>query len=301
MHNTYVRIFTIALISFVSFHAFSKVNEVPFFELPTGQLVLKAELSGIKGEHLFILEMSGASYLRRDMNYRLHALGIDTLEQSVKFDTITLNGRKLIESNNFRIRKKLENRSEYVFPDAMLGTIGPAAFKNMVVQVNYNKHIIYIADAIEELEISDLAQEISFTSTFINPSPTFEIEALHFGRQYVSLDFSLPVNLNLQWANVGGRAEYWNPTSFKYIKTTLDGKKYVVLKHYTFDEIYVNSEISIYNIEATFSDNIIACIGHSFLEQMITTIDFDKGNIFFDPQTEQAKLLFIPPKKEKKK
>lgn len=301
MRLAHITLIGIFLISILPFKTFAEVTEVPFFELPTGQLVLKVELSGVEGEQLFVLEMAGANVLRKDMNYRLHAIGIDTLQQSVEFDAIILNGRKLTENNQFRIKRKLGKRNEYVFPDAMLGTIGPAAFKNKVIQVNYENHILYIADAVDELTISDKAQKISFTTSLINPSPVMEVEAVGFGRQFVGLDFSLPIVLNLHWSAVDGRAKYWQSTSFNTVQAMIYGENFMTLKHYRFDELYVNREISIYNIGVTFSDKVVACFGHSFVEQMITTIDFDKGYIHFDPNTEVAELLFTPPTKKKKK
>lgn len=301
MRSSHIKLIGIFLISLFSSKGIAEVTEVPFFELPTGQLVLKVELSGIEGEQLFVLEIAGANFLRKDMNYRLHALGIDTLKQSVEFETLNLNGCKLAENNQFRIKKKLGKRNDYVFPNAMLGTIGPAVFKNKVLQVNYNNHILYIADAADELTISDKAQKISFTTSLINPSPIMQVEAVGFGTQLVSLDFSLPISLNLHWSNVEGRAKYWQSTDFNTIQTKIYGENFMVLKHYRFDELYVNREISIYNVGVTFSDKVIACFGHSFLEQMVTTIDFDEGYIYFDPSTEEAEQLFTPPTKKKKK
>lgn len=280
----------------VSLNSSAKVTVAPFFELPSGQMVLKLKLSGIETEQLFIFEISGTSNLRRDMDYRLHALGIDTTQIGVQFDTISIEGHPLIENNKFQIRKKLEKRSKLVFPDAILGTIGPMVFKDKVIAINYQKHSFTLADNINELTIPDSTKQISFSNSIINYSPTLEFEIWDFGKQLIGLDFSLPVNLNLHWSLVDGKAKYWSDTEFGFIKTSFDGEKELILRHYKFEEIYLNREISLYNIEATFSDKVLACFGRSFLSQVKTIIDFNNGQIYFTPISNVARNIFYPPK-----
>lgn len=277
------------------------VTEVPFIELPTGQVVVQAQITGVEGKHYFIVELAGDNAIRSDMNYRLANIGIDTLTKRLEFDNIQVGEMNFTNYNKFRVKSRLSKRSEYAFPPTVLGTLGAVFFNKKAIQFNFNTHILRIADSIDELSISDNAEKIPFTRSFTNNIPVIEANSNDFGTQEIYVDPSLPVGINFTWSLVPASVRSKYKGSFKSYETSLDGENKVKFATHQIEGVYLNRHLEIIEIEATFSDDIIPAIGNIFLRNFITTLDLDHGNIYFEANTEIGKTLLKPSEKKNKK
>lgn len=264
---------------------FAKVTEVPFIELPTGQVVIQIDLKGKVGKQYFILETAGSNLIRRDMPQRLDALGIDTTIAFIQFPEITIGDMIFTKSHNFRFKRGLSKRSEHAFPVSVLGTLGSKFFNKKSIQFNFQQNTLRIADSAEELEITPQTPKVHFTQSFTNHIPVFDIHYSKSTNHNVYIDVSLAIGICLPWKSQSqNRSEVY--------EMTLDGKKKVVFSLNNVSELYLNRELTLHNTEIMFSDDLAPSIGNLFLRNFISTIDFDKGILFLEPITKEGIKMF---------
>jgi len=289
------KIFTFLFISLLFNSTYAKVTEIPFTQLPTGQLVVELNLDGIDLPQLFIIETSGGNFLRSDMNYRLNSLGLDTLKKGYKFDKIKI-GERTIEKVKFETKNKLGKRSEYAFPNAVIGTIGSHIFKELSVQFDFQKKVIRIADTKEELNIPEETNYVPFSQSFLNHIPVIEIQPWQYVPQRLEVEVSVPLGIVLSWNGPALEARYRNNTNMQSYKVKLDDIKTITITEQAVKTIDFDHSFSIYNVPITFSDDLKPLIGYQFLNHFLVTFDYDKGKLYLDPQTKEAKALFISNK-----
>ncbi len=278
----------------------AKVDTIPFTQLPTGQLVIEAKISGLEDPQLFILETGGNNLFRKDMNYRLQALGIDTTYRKIKFKSITIGNTTFERATTFTYRSKLQKRSAYAFPPPVLGTIGPEMFSKKCMQIDYQNKEIRLADNIDELHIPDNTPKAPFTQSFINQNPVIEIEPQEFGRQQIAIEVSAPMGITLSWDQVTTEARTRYYQDFKTMEVWLDDQTQITLAEKISLMTFFDNVLVGYNVPITFTDDYMPLIGNQFLQKFLTTIDFNKGLLYLDPITEESKAYFVNPKEDKK-
>ncbi|MBS2097076.1 hypothetical protein [Carboxylicivirga linearis] len=290
------KIFIFLIVSLLFSSTYAKVTEIPYTQLPTGQLVVELTIDGIDLPQLFIVETSGGNFLRSDMNYRLSTLGLDTLKKGYKFAHIKM-GDRTIEKVKFETKNKLGKRSEYSFPNAVLGTIGSQLFKDLSVQFDFQKKVIRIADTKEELNIPEGTNYIPFSQSFLNHIPIIEIQPWQYMTQRLEVEVSVPLGIVLAWNGPALEVRYRNNTNMQSYKVKLDDVKTITITEQFVKTIDFDHSFSIYNAPITFSDDVKPLLGYQFLNQFLVTFDYDKGKLYLDPQTKEAKALFESEKK----
>lgn len=281
----------ILLTTFFIFNLSAKITEIPYTQLPTGQLVVELKIDGINLPQLFIVETSGGNYLRKDMNYRLHDLGLDTLETTFKFKQITI-GDRVISNTKFKTKRHLGNRSEYAFPAPVIGTIGADLFNKLAIQFDFEKKLIRVADNIKELNIPEETNTIGFTQSLLHKTPTIDIEPWQYMRQPVELEVSIPVGINLSWNGPALEKRYRNKNSMTGYRVALDDVTVIDMFEQIVSQVNFDYNFVLYNVPITFCDDIRPIIGYQFLRHFVITFDFKGGKIYLQPITEEAKALF---------
>ena len=290
------KIFIFLIASLLLNSTYAKVTEIPFTQLPTGQLVVELKLDGIDLPQLFIVETSGGNFLRDDMNYRLHSIGLDTLKNHFNFDKIKLGDRRF-EKVKFKTRIKLRARSKYAFPNAVIGTIGSQLFKDLSVQFDFQNNLIRIADTIDELNILDGTHYIPFSQSFLNHIPVIEIQPWQYMPQRLEVEVSMPLGIVLSWNGPALEVRYRNNTNMQTYKVKIDEVQTLMLTQQVVKTIDFDHSFSIYNVPITFTDDVRPLIGYQFLNHFLLTFDYNEGKLFLDPQSEYAKALFESDKK----
>lgn len=266
-------------------------TEVPFIQLPTGQILVEADLLGQAGKQYFIIETSGTNLIRGDMNQRLDLLGIDTTSAFLKFPEIKIGDIAFDHKNNFRIRKALGKRSEYAFPPSVLGTLGPKFFGKKVLQFNFQKKTLKIADSRDELNLDVNTPYVYFTQSFTNAVPVLDVQSAETTDHDVYLNVSLAMGINFPVNAMSTVVQYAGNDERKTYKLSLDGKTNIIYTAIMAPSIYINKEVTLTNVELTFTDELMPAIGNSFLQHFLTTIDFNDGILFLDPKTDKGKEM----------
>ncbi len=294
-----------ALFGGTNFTTEAKVTTVPFIQLPTGQVLIEADLKGKAAKQYFVIETAGTNLIRRDMTQRLDFLGIDTTSSFAEFPEIQIGDMSFIGKNTFRLKKALGKRSEYAFPPSALGTLGAKFFRKKVLQLNYQTKTLVIADSRDELNISTTTPYVHFTQSFTNPVPVLGVRCAEASDYDVYLDVSLAIGINFPTIAMSAVTQNAGPDEKQTYKLSLDGEKNI---HYTAIEsptVYLDSKITLSQVEITFTDELMPAIGNTFLANFICTIDFNDGILFLEPITDKGKEMLtnneVKPLKQKKK
>nr|WP_321450392.1 hypothetical protein [uncultured Carboxylicivirga sp.] len=278
------KLFYLLIISLVCNHISAKVTEIPYTQLPTGQLVIELYLDNIELPQLFIVETSGGNFIRNDINFRLNTIGIDTLKSNYTFNKVKIGGREF-KKINFKSKLTLGKRSKFAFPDAIIGTVGPELFKDRIVQFDFNKQIIKIADSKTDLNLSETTPIVHFSNSFINRMPVFDIKPINHERQLVDIEVSIPLGINLAWIGEAQRLKYTNLTDMTPYRIKLDDIQTIDVFEMTIKELYFENSIVFYNIPITYCNEIRPIIGYQFLRNYITTFDFKNNLLYLQPNT----------------
>lgn len=280
--------FSIIIITLSFLRISAKVTEVPFIELPTGQVLIQVDFKGKIGQQYFIIETAGNNLIRRDMPERLDFIGIDTTKSFIDFPEISVGDMTFTKSNNFRLKRSLSNRSEYAFPVSVLGTLGSKFFKNKILQFNFQKNTLRIGDNVDEFEIKPQTPQVHFTQSFTNNIPVIDTYSTEFSSYNVYIDISLAIEICLPWKDIPASKRNQSGNSSEVYEMSLDGKKKIVFSSNNVNKLYLNREITLYNIEIMFSDDLTPSIGNLFLRNFISTIDFNDGILYLDPVTNKG-------------
>nr|WP_319400100.1 hypothetical protein [uncultured Carboxylicivirga sp.] len=278
------KLFYLLIISLVCNHISAKVTEIPYTQLPTGQLVIELYLDNIESPQLFIVETSGGNFIRNDINFRLNTLGIDTLKSNYTFNKVNIGGREF-KKINFKSKLTLGKRSKFAFPDAIIGTVGPELFKDRIVQFDFNKQIIKIADSKTDLNLSETTPIVHFSNSFINKMPVFDIKPINHERQLVDIEVSIPLGINLAWIGEAQRLKYTNLTDMTPYRIKLDDIQTIDVFEMTIKELYFENSIVFYNVPISYCNEIRPIIGYQFLRNYITTFDFKNNLLYLQPNT----------------
>lgn len=275
----------------LTFTSKAATTEVPFIQLPTGQILVEVDLMGKAEKQYFIIETSGTNLIRGDMNQRLDLLGIDTTSAFLKFPEIKIGQMSFTHKNNFRAKKALGKRSEYAFPPSVLGTLGPKFFGKKVLQFDFQKKILKITDTRDELELAENTPYVYFTQSFTNAVPVIDVQSAEISDCDVYLNVSLAMGINFPVSAMSTVVQYAGNDEKKTYQISLDGKKHIVYTAIEAPKIYLNNEVTLSNIEITFTDELMPAIGNSFLQHFLTTIDFNDGILFLAPSTEKGREM----------
>ncbi|MGQ1784643.1 MULTISPECIES: hypothetical protein [unclassified Saccharicrinis] len=280
---------------------FSKVLEIPFVQLPTGQLVVKVELSGIENEQLFIIETSGCHCLRGDMMYRLNDLGMDTAKKFHNFNMLKIGDFLIHNKKKIVVNKSIGKRGEHAFPEPVLGTLGPQIFKNKIVQINYDEKVIKVADDLHEFKIPENTPSVHFTQSFMNKIPSVDVKDDFGGVNETVIEISSPVFISRYEANYSDarHLRYRREKGIKPQKISLDGKDIIEILAVEEDQVYINHDIPIYNPVLYISSGLQSMIGNSFLKHFRSTFDFKKKVLYLDPIDEEGVGYVTDPKGSK--
>lgn len=288
----YKYLFTFSLLLLIQSLS-AKTVEIPFIHLPTGQVLIEIDLMGKAGKQFFVVETAGKNLVRNDMTQRLDFLGIDTTESFLEFPEIRIKDMVFTNKNNFRLKKALGKRSEYAFPPSALGTLGPKFFRKKVLQFDFQKHTLRISDAVEELELKEKTPFIYFTQSFTHAVPVVDAHGTETGDGELYLSISQPVSLNFPQKNMTSLVQKSSSSNQSTFKMSLDGERKIVFTSYITPTLYLNRRLTLTNINVTFTDDLMPCIGNAFLKNFITTMDFNNGVLYLDPATEEADKLLI--------
>ncbi len=279
----------------------AKVVEIPYMQLATGQIVIQAHLSGTTEAQYFIFETAGGNFLRSDMNYRLQELGLDTLESKFKFDNVKIGDLTLTEGTTFKTRSKLGKRSEYAFPPVVIGTIGARLFGNKLVQFDFEKKVILVADEKSELNIPAKTAMVPFTQSFTDYSPMVDVEPWNFNMQQLPVEVSTPVGIVLAWEDVVTEQKIRYQNQMTSYRVALDDEHNIEFHEIISYKVFFYHSFTMYNVPISYSEFFRPMIGYMFLKEFKPTLDFANGKLYLEPVTDKGKAYFEKPKKEKKK
>lgn len=279
-----IRKWILFYLAFVICHNVSaRVSEISIKVLPTGQIVIPVQIPDVENTQYVLFDATGENVLRGDINKKMFEMNVDTTASKVIFENFKVGTYAFRESVSFKISKSLVQRTDLVFPENVIGTVGSSMFRSTAIQMNLSSKKLVVADSFEELNFTENLMIIVFSSSFVNNIPVVKVGVKNFGEQRLYIDPSKSVAFHFDWKQVSDEAKEMSEGKLQIRSNSLNGKDSLELIVPKSIEVVLESDAIVKGHKPSFSSTFKPCIGSDFLKNYAFTIDFRNATMYLDP------------------